>query len=44
VFGPLVLRIAPPAATIATLAREAGFAIRSVRPESIQPVHIMELV
>jgi SAM-dependent methyltransferase len=42
-FGPLVVRTAPPAATIATLARGAGFAVRALRADSIQPVYIMEL-
>jgi SAM-dependent methyltransferase len=44
VFGPLVLRTAPPAATIATLARDAGFSIRALRADPVQPVYIMELV
>jgi ubiquinone/menaquinone biosynthesis C-methylase UbiE len=44
VFGPLVLRTAPPAATIATVARDAGFAVRALAADPIQPVYIMELV
>lgn len=44
VFGPLVLRTAPPAATIATVARDAGFEVRAVRADPIQPVYLMELV
>jgi len=43
VFAPLVLRTAPPAAAIAALARDAGFALRSLRADPIQPVYIMEL-
>jgi ubiquinone/menaquinone biosynthesis C-methylase UbiE len=43
-FAPLVLRIAPPAAAIAALARDAGFAIRALRPDPVQPVYVMELV
>lgn len=42
-FAPLVLRTAPPASAIAALAREAGFALRALRPDPIQPVYIMEL-
>ena len=44
VFGPLVLRTAPPAATIARLARDAGFALRGLRADPVQPVYVMELV
>jgi ubiquinone/menaquinone biosynthesis C-methylase UbiE len=43
VFGPLVLGTAPPAEAIATLAGEAGFALRALRADPIQPVYIMEL-
>lgn len=43
IFGPLVLRTAPPAAAIAALARDAGFALRSQRPDPVQPVYVMEL-
>jgi len=43
-FAPLVLRIAPPAAAIAALARDAGFAVRALRPDPVQPVYVMELV
>lgn len=42
-FAPLVLRTAPPAAVIAGLARDAGFALRALRSDPIQPVYIMEL-
>jgi SAM-dependent methyltransferase len=42
-FGPLMLRTAPPAAAIAALAGAAGFALRGLRPDPIQPVYIMEL-
>lgn len=44
VFGPLVLRTAPPAATIAAIARAAGFAVRALRADPVQPVYVMELV
>jgi ubiquinone/menaquinone biosynthesis C-methylase UbiE len=43
VFGPLVVRTAPPAATIAALAKESGFTRCSLRADPIQPVFIMEL-
>lgn len=43
VFGPLVLRTAPPAEMIVTLAEDAGFALRALRADPIQPVYIMEL-
>jgi len=42
-FGPLVVRTAPSAQAIVTLAREAGFALRALRADPIQPVYIMEL-
>jgi ubiquinone/menaquinone biosynthesis C-methylase UbiE len=42
-FGPLVLRTAPPAEAIVTLARDAGFTLRALRADPIQPVYIMEL-
>lgn len=42
-FGPLVLRTAPPAEAIVALAREAGFALRSLCADAEQPVYIMEL-
>jgi ubiquinone/menaquinone biosynthesis C-methylase UbiE len=42
-FAPLVLRTAPPATAIARLARQAGFVERSLRPDPIQPVYIMDL-
>ena len=43
-FGPLMLRTAPPAAAIATAARKAGFTLRALAPDPIQPVYIMELI
>jgi ubiquinone/menaquinone biosynthesis C-methylase UbiE len=43
-FGPLVVRTAPPAAAIAALARAAGFAVRRLAADPIQPVYVMELV
>ncbi len=42
-FGPLVLRTAPPSAAIASLARDAGFALRALRDDPVQPVYVMEL-
>lgn len=42
-FGPLVLRTAPPAATIAEVARGAGFTVASLAPDPEQPVYVMEL-
>jgi len=42
-FGPLVLRTAPPAATIRALAEAAGFTQQACTPDPIQPVYIMEL-
>ena len=42
-FGPLVLGTAPPARAIAAVARAAGFAVRAVRGDPVQPVYIMEL-
>ena len=43
-FAPLVLRTAPPARAIARLAIAAGFTQRSLRPDPIQPVYVLELV
>ena len=43
IFGPLVVRTAPPAQAIAALAAEAGFARCELRADPIQPVYIMEL-
>src|SRR5262245_26153650 len=42
-FVPLVVRTAPHARAIASLARDAGFTQRSLRPDPIQPVYILEL-
>jgi ubiquinone/menaquinone biosynthesis C-methylase UbiE len=42
-FGPLTVRTAPPAAAIAALAGKAGFALRTLDVDPIQPVYIMEL-
>lgn len=42
-FGPLVVRTAPPSSVIAGLARAAGFVVRSLVSDPIQPVYIMEL-
>jgi ubiquinone/menaquinone biosynthesis C-methylase UbiE len=43
VFGPFVLRTAPPATTIAQLARDAGFTLRALRNDPVQPVYLMDL-
>jgi ubiquinone/menaquinone biosynthesis C-methylase UbiE len=43
VFGPLVLRTAPPAEAIVSLARASGFTPRAIRADAIQPVYILEL-
>jgi SAM-dependent methyltransferase len=43
-FGPLVVRTAPPAEHIESLAIAAGFTRRSLRADPIQPVYILELV
>jgi ubiquinone/menaquinone biosynthesis C-methylase UbiE len=43
VFGPLVLRTAPPAEAISRLACDAGFTQRCLTPDPEQPVYIMEL-
>lgn len=43
-FGPLMLRTAPTAALIAAEAARAGFAMRALRPDPVQPFYIMELV
>jgi ubiquinone/menaquinone biosynthesis C-methylase UbiE len=42
-FGPLIVKTAPPASSIAELARAAGFTHVTLRPDPIQPVYIMEL-
>jgi len=42
-FGPFMLRTAPPAATIAREAARAGFALRALGPDRVQPFYIMEL-
>jgi ubiquinone/menaquinone biosynthesis C-methylase UbiE len=44
VFAPLILRTAPPAALIAALARDAGWQVRGLRADPIQPVYAMDLV
>ncbi|HET9625777.1 MAG TPA: class I SAM-dependent methyltransferase [Kofleriaceae bacterium] len=43
-FRPLVVRTAPPEATIRGLARAAGFTLRARRDDPVQPVYVMELV
>lgn len=42
-FGPLVVRTAPPARAMRTLAEQAGWKLRSLAPDPIQPVYLMEL-
>lgn len=42
-FGPLMLRTAPPASAIAGLAGCAGFALRALAADPIQPFYVMEL-
>ena len=42
-FGPFVVRTAPPARDIAKLAVRAGFTVRALRPDPVQPVYMMEL-
>jgi ubiquinone/menaquinone biosynthesis C-methylase UbiE len=44
VFAPLILRTAPPAAMIAALARDAGWQVRGLRADPIQPVYVINLV
>jgi ubiquinone/menaquinone biosynthesis C-methylase UbiE len=43
-FGPLVVRIAPPAATIEALAIDAGWRRAALRDDPVQPVYVLELV
>ena len=43
VFGALVLRTAPPAQLVVDNARTAGFTLRSLCADPVQPVYIMEL-
>ena len=42
-FGPIVLGTAPPAEAIVALARAAGFTLRTLRSDPVQPVYILEL-
>jgi ubiquinone/menaquinone biosynthesis C-methylase UbiE len=42
-FGPLVVRTAPPAKMMRTLAEAAGWRLRSLAPDPVQPVYVMEL-
>jgi len=42
-FGPLVVRTAPPADTMRELAEAAGWQLRSLTPDAVQPVYLMEL-
>jgi ubiquinone/menaquinone biosynthesis C-methylase UbiE len=43
VFGPLVVRTAPPASAIEALARDAGWTLRARRDDAVQPVYVLEL-
>ena len=43
VFGPLVVRTAPPAEAIAALAEDAGWQVRGRRDDPEQPVYILDL-
>lgn len=42
-FGPLVVRTAPPAPAMRALAEAAGWRLRRLAPDPIQPVYLMEL-
>ena len=42
-FGPFVVKTAPRADAIATIAEVAGWQVRRLEPDPIQPVYIMEL-
>jgi ubiquinone/menaquinone biosynthesis C-methylase UbiE len=42
-FGPLVVRTAPPAAVMKAIAERAGWALRRLAPDPIQPGYLMEL-
>lgn len=42
-FGPLVVRTAPRRDRIAALARDAGWLVRRLRDDPVQPVYILEL-
>lgn len=42
-FGPLVVRTAPPSTLIVELATSAGFALRTLSSDAVQPVYVMEL-
>jgi SAM-dependent methyltransferase len=42
-FGPLVVRTAPPAAVMQEVAERAGWQLRSLAPDPVQPVYFMEL-
>ncbi len=43
VFGPLIVRTAPPAAAIEAIAISAGWQPRGLRDDPEQPVYVMEL-
>lgn len=42
-FGPFVVRTAPPASAIETLARDAGWTVHARRDDPVQPVYVLEL-
>jgi len=42
-FGPLVVRTAPPAEVLQEVAEAAGWQLRSLAPDPVQPVYLMEL-
>lgn len=43
-FGPLVVRTAPPATVLQDVAERAGWKLRQLAPDAVQPVYLMELV
>lgn len=43
VFGPLVVRTAPRLGSIEALAIDAGWRLRALRDDPVQPVYVMEL-
>jgi ubiquinone/menaquinone biosynthesis C-methylase UbiE len=42
-FGPLVVRTAPPSAVMRAIAERAGWSLRRLAPDPVQPVYLMEL-
>lgn len=43
VFGPLVVKTAPPSSAIKALAQSAGWQVQALRDDPVQPVYVMEL-